>query len=129
VQQAQHAVAVLDGRVEEVAAQLQIGGDGLQHPHAQAVERAVHPADIVVEAGNLGRPDIVGHVGAERVAWRQVAADVPEFLQVVMGGALGGLDPERDVAARAALDRVEQEVLREHLQSCVTHAFHNGSLK
>ena len=32
-------------------------------------------------------------------------------------------------AARAALDRVEQEVLREHLQSCVTHAFHNGSLK
>ncbi len=32
-------------------------------------------------------------------------------------------------AARAALDRVEQEILREHLQSCVTHAFHNGSLK
>ena len=32
-------------------------------------------------------------------------------------------------AARAALDKVEQEVLREHLQSCVTHAFHNGSLK
>ncbi len=31
-------------------------------------------------------------------------------------------------AARAALDRVEQEILREHLQSCVTHAFHNGSL-
>ncbi len=31
-------------------------------------------------------------------------------------------------AARAALDRVEQEVLREHLQSCVTHAFHSGSL-
>ncbi|MFZ5835920.1 MAG: metal-sensitive transcriptional regulator [Pseudomonadota bacterium] len=31
-------------------------------------------------------------------------------------------------AARAALDRVEQEVLREHLQSCVTHAFHKGSL-
>lgn len=32
-------------------------------------------------------------------------------------------------AARAALDKVNQEVLREHLQSCVTHAFHNGSLK
>ncbi len=32
-------------------------------------------------------------------------------------------------AARAALDRVEQEILREHLQSCVTHAFHNGSLR
>lgn len=32
-------------------------------------------------------------------------------------------------AARAALDRVEQAILREHLQSCVTHAFHKGSLK
>jgi CsoR family transcriptional regulator, copper-sensing transcriptional repressor len=32
-------------------------------------------------------------------------------------------------AARAALDRVEQEVLREHLRTCVTHAFHNGSLR
>lgn len=31
-------------------------------------------------------------------------------------------------AARAALDRVEQEILREHLQTCVKHAFHNGSL-
>ena len=32
-------------------------------------------------------------------------------------------------AARAALDRVEQEVLREHLQSCVADAFHSGSLR
>ncbi len=32
-------------------------------------------------------------------------------------------------AARAALDRVEQEILREHLQTCVKHAFHNGSLR
>jgi len=32
-------------------------------------------------------------------------------------------------AARGALDRVEQEILREHLQSCVAHAFHNGSLR
>ena len=32
-------------------------------------------------------------------------------------------------AARGAFDRVEQEILREHLQSCVTHAFHNGSLR
>jgi hypothetical protein len=38
------------------------------------------------------------------VAGRQVAADVPEFLQVVVVGALGGLDAERDVAARPALD-------------------------
>ena len=36
------------------------------------------------------------------VALRQVAADVPEFLEVVGGRALGRLDPERGVAARPA---------------------------
>jgi len=36
------------------------------------------------------------------MAGRQVAAHVPEFLEIVVVGALGGLDPERDVAARAA---------------------------
>ena len=36
------------------------------------------------------------------MALRQVAADVPEFLKVVRLGALGGLDPERRVAARSA---------------------------
>lgn len=30
-------------------------------------------------------------------------------------------------AVRAALDKVEQEILRDHLQHCVTHAFHGGS--
>jgi len=30
-------------------------------------------------------------------------------------------------AARAALDKVEQEILREHLQQCVAHAFNDGS--
>jgi DNA-binding FrmR family transcriptional regulator len=30
-------------------------------------------------------------------------------------------------AVRAALNRVEQEILRDHLQHCVTHAFHGGS--
>ena len=30
-------------------------------------------------------------------------------------------------AARAALDKVEQEILREHLQHCVAHAFNDGS--
>ena len=30
-------------------------------------------------------------------------------------------------AVRAALSRVEQEILRDHLQHCVTHAFHGGS--
>jgi DNA-binding FrmR family transcriptional regulator len=30
-------------------------------------------------------------------------------------------------AVRAALDRVEQETLSDHLQHCVAHAFHAGS--
>ena len=56
----------------------------------------------VLEARHLRRPDVVGHVAAERMARRQVAADVPEFLEVVRSRALGGLDPERRVAARPA---------------------------
>jgi DNA-binding FrmR family transcriptional regulator len=30
-------------------------------------------------------------------------------------------------AVRAALDKVEQEILGNHLQHCVAHAFHAGS--
>jgi DNA-binding FrmR family transcriptional regulator len=30
-------------------------------------------------------------------------------------------------AVRAALDKVEQETLSDHLQHCVAHAFHAGS--
>jgi len=30
-------------------------------------------------------------------------------------------------AVRAALDKVEQEILHDHLQHCVPHAFHAGS--
>jgi DNA-binding FrmR family transcriptional regulator len=32
-------------------------------------------------------------------------------------------------AVRAALDKVEQETLSDHLQHCVAHAFHAGSEK
>ncbi len=32
-------------------------------------------------------------------------------------------------AVRAALAKVEQETLNDHLQHCVTHAFHAGSKK
>ena len=30
-------------------------------------------------------------------------------------------------AVRAAIDKVEQEILHDHLQHCVAHAFHAGS--
>ena len=32
-------------------------------------------------------------------------------------------------AVRAALDKVEQEILNDHLQHCVAHAFHAGSAR
>src|SRR4029077_12583832 len=32
-------------------------------------------------------------------------------------------------AVRAALDKVEQEILHDHLQHCVAHAFHAGDAK
>ena len=32
-------------------------------------------------------------------------------------------------AVRAALDKVEQETLSDHLQHCVAHAFHAGSAR
>jgi DNA-binding FrmR family transcriptional regulator len=32
-------------------------------------------------------------------------------------------------AVRAALDKVEQEILHDHLQHCVAHAFHAGNAK
>ena len=32
-------------------------------------------------------------------------------------------------AVRAALDKVEQEVLHDHLRHCVAHAFHAGSAR
>jgi DNA-binding FrmR family transcriptional regulator len=32
-------------------------------------------------------------------------------------------------AVRAAIDKVEQEILHDHLQHCVAHAFHAGNAK
>src|SRR6185369_5875250 len=62
---------------------------------------------------NLGRPEVIRHVIAEPVTWRQVAADVPEFLEVVRLVALGRLDSEWRVAAGAASAR--NEVFAFHL--------------
>ena len=32
-------------------------------------------------------------------------------------------------AVRAAIDKVEQEILHDHLQHCVAHAFHGGNAR
>ena len=79
-------------------------GDGLKQPLAEGVQPGIEAADGRLKAGDLGRPDI-GR-----------AADMPEFLQVGVAFALGGLDPERRVAALPGaaddpvtpLDRIRQ---------------------
>src|SRR6185503_16052883 len=88
-------------------------GDRPQNLQASAVEGFVELEEGVVEALDLVGPEIVGHVAAERVAGRQFAADVPEFLEVVRVRTLGGLNPERRVAARAAA--AGDEILALHL--------------
>jgi len=56
---------------------------------------------MLAKSGNLVRPDIRCHdIGIFRIA-RDLAADMPELLQVRMLRILGRLDAERRVAARA----------------------------
>ena len=55
--------------------------------------------------GNAVHPDVRRHDLVERMSGRQLAADVPELLEIVVLGALGGFDAERRVAARAAAVR------------------------
>ena len=52
--------------------------------HARPARRRASPP-CSWKLGDLGvGPDVVGHVVAVAVARRQVAADVPEFLEVVV---------------------------------------------
>src|SRR3546814_12674457 len=57
------------------------------------------------EAVDFFRPDIVRLLCGEAVARGQVAADVPEFLEVDLFRALGDFGPKRRIAARAAAAR------------------------
>src|SRR5690606_8413857 len=54
------------------------------------------------EAGHLVGPQVRRHDAAVRRVVGNLAADVPELLEVEVLGVLGGLHPERGVAARAA---------------------------
>ena len=65
---------------------------------------------------------------AEAVARRQVASDVPEFLEVVRIVALGGFDPERRIAASAAAARDEILALHVLRQSKKSLRFFLGAM-
>ncbi len=106
VQQAQHAVAELHLVVEPAVRQLERARHRAQHPRAHGVERLEQAGHVRAEARNVFvRPQIGQHVALVRMAVRQVATGVPELLQVVVLAALGGLDAEGRVAARAAAAR------------------------
>jgi hypothetical protein len=102
MEQSKHRIAVADGVDEIIFVDVEVAGDRLEDLEPGAVERLEHLLERLAEAFYLGRPDIVGHVVAEAVAGGKLPADMPEFLEVVRLGALGGLDSERGIAARAA---------------------------
>ena len=99
VQQPQDAVAEVGGGGEEARVEVQVAGDGPQHLVAEMLQGVEQPLFVGVEGRNLGRPDVVRHARAVRMPGRQLAADVPEFLQVEVRRALGGLNAKGGVAA------------------------------
>ena len=102
VKKAQDRIAQVHRWIEEIAAEAKVDGDGLQDLQAHGVQGVVQPLHLFLELGQLGvGPDVVGHVVAEPVARREVAADVPELLQVVVDVALGGFHAEGRVSALA----------------------------
>ena len=98
VQEPQDGIALAHGGVEELFLQPKVQGDGLKHALAHLVQSLEQAMDGRLEVGDLTGPQIGGHVGGRG---GEFAPDVPEFLQVVVVMALGGLDAERRVAALA----------------------------
>ena len=102
VERAQHRIAVAHRVLKIILIDFQVTGDGPEDLQPGAVERREQLEEGILEARHLSRPQIVRHMVAKTVAGRQIAADVPEFLEVVRPAALGGLNAERCVTARAA---------------------------
>jgi hypothetical protein len=71
-----------------------------QHARAERVERFEQAVTVVAETGHFARPQVRRHdVRVFRVA-RDLAADVPELLEIRVFRILRGFDAERRVAAR-----------------------------
>ncbi len=82
--------------------QPQVDRDGRKDLQPRLVELGIEPLENLAELGQLGRPDIGGHEFFQRIAARQGAPDVPEFLEiggVVSHRLLGAIGR---VTARAA---------------------------
>jgi len=70
----------------------------LQDLIAQSIQGSIEPANLRLELRNLGRPNIGWHDPGIGMTLRQVAAHMPEFLQIVVFMILGGFDPEGGIA-------------------------------
>ncbi|MNS62855.1 hypothetical protein D3C72_959350 [compost metagenome] len=105
VQRAQHVVAVLDRVGEGLLVLLaEVGAERLHHGGRERLQLAEQLDVGLLEALDLGGPDVVGVLGAVGMALGQLLADVPELLQVGDLRVLGVLLAERRVAAGAAGD-------------------------
>ena len=102
MEQPHHTIAVAHGVGEIILVDGEEPSDRAEHLEAGCVERVVKFKKNIFEAGNFGRPDIVRHHRAELVPGGKLAPDVPEFLEVGRGAALGSFDPKRGVTTRAA---------------------------
>ena len=82
----------------------QVHREGFQHPSAQRVQRREdllgHSAEVALLDVHVG-----GHLVLVPVPWGQIPAEVPELLQVVLGGALGGLHAKAGVTPGASQAR------------------------
>src|SRR5690606_16761055 len=73
-----------------------------QHARPKRIQRLVQGVAVLAELRHFLRPQVRRHELAVLGIVRDLAADVPELLQVEVLAALGGLHPERGVAAGAA---------------------------
>ena len=79
--------------------------DALQHLAAGFFECCVKFEEGFAKSVDLVRPDIGWHIFRKIMALRQLATDVPEFLEVMDLGILGLFGPERRVSASPAATR------------------------
>ncbi len=73
-----------------------------QHARAELVQRLIQAVAVLAEARHFARPQVRRHQVAILGIVANLAADMPELLQVEMPGILGGFHAERGIAPRAA---------------------------
>lgn len=98
----QDRIAVV-GLVDEVVLrQADMQRQRRQHARTQLIQLLVQLVAALAETSHFAGPQVRRHHCAVRRIVRNLAADVPELLEIEVLGILGGFHAERGVAARAA---------------------------